>query len=247
MPNETIRIPAADGPCEAYATWPDRGGPFAPVLMFMDGPGWREQIWRMADRIAAFGYFVLAPNLFYRLGADVGPLGSDSVKPDNRPRLLERVHTLTPERVVADAGCFLDALAHRPEVRPGAKAGLVGYCMGGAMTVRTAAAYPERVAAAAAFHGGRLANDAPTSPHLLLPRVTAELYFGHADQDAGMPPADIARLEGALEAAHVRHRSELYAGALHGYTMADLPVYNETAAERHYAIVQELFGRALAR
>lgn len=246
MSQQLIEIDAAEGRCQAYVSWPQGDGPFAPVVMYMDGPGFRPALYPMADRIAAMGCFVLLPDLFYRLAPHSGPVGREAVLPENRPRLVERVQSLTPERVVADTGRFLDYLATRAEVRAGSRAGLVGYCMGGGMVVRGAAAYPGRVAAAAAFHGARLATDAPASPHRLLGQVRAELYFGHADQDAGMPAEDIARLEAALAASGVRHRSELYAGALHGYTMADLPAYDAAAAGRHWAALEDLFGRALA-
>ncbi len=140
---------------------------------------------------------------------------------------------------------FFEFLDSRKEIDAGGKVGLTGYCMGGGMAVRTAAHLPDRVAAAASFHGGRLATDAPESPHRLLGRVTAELYFGHADQDQSMPPADIARLDEALRAAKTRYRAELYEGALHGFTMSDLPVYDKAADDKHWQQLLALYERAL--
>jgi carboxymethylenebutenolidase len=123
--------------------------------------------------------------------------------------------------------------------------GLTGYCMGGGMVMRTAAHYPERVASAASFHGGRLATDAPDSPHRLVNRITAELYLGHADQDASMTAEDIVRLDEALQKAGARYRAELYTGALHGFTMPDLPVYSKAACDQHWDRLLALYGRTL--
>ncbi len=113
------------------------------------------------------------------------------------------------------------------------------------MAVRTAAAYPSRVAAAASFHGARLVTDDASSPHRLLERITAALYFGHADQDQSMPLADIEALEAALQDAGTRYQSEIYEGARHGFTMSDLPAYDEEACEQHWDRLWSLFERTL--
>ena len=123
--------------------------------------------------------------------------------------------------------------------------GVVGYCMSGSIAVRMAADFPDRIAAAASFHGGRLATDAPDSPHLLVGKVTGELYFGHADQDGSMPAEAIARLETALKQAGVKARSELYAGARHGYAVEGMAAYDKAASERHWSTLLDLFGRTL--
>jgi carboxymethylenebutenolidase len=129
-------------------------------------------------------------------------------------------------------------------VRPG-KIGVTGYCMGGGLALKTAEHFPERIAVAASFHAGRLATDAPTSPHLLLNQVKARLYFGHADADESMPAEQIKRLETALAAAKLRYESEIYSGAVHGFTMADLPAYNEAAFNRHWEKLAELLSAEL--
>jgi carboxymethylenebutenolidase len=245
MANKNIDIETPDGACDSYIAYPDSGGPFPAVLFFMDGIGIRPVLQRMVDRIAASGYYVLLPNLFYRHGR--APLFevAEILKPENRPRLMQFVQSLTPELVLRDAGVFLDFLDAQRQVKAGSRVGLTGYCMGGSMTVRTAAQYAARVAAAASFHGGRLVTDDPNSPHRLVERITAELYFGHADQDQGMPAAHIAQLEAALQAARIRYRSELYSGARHGFTMSDLPVYDQAACERHWDRLFDLFERTL--
>lgn len=245
MANTFIDITTPDGVCDSYVSYPDAGGPYPAVLFYMDGIGFRPVLHRMADRIAARGYYVLLPNMFYRLGRAVQVEAADVLKPENRPKLMERVQSMTPERVLRDAEAFLEFLDVRPEVRPGGRIGLTGYCMGGGMALRTAVRFPDRVAAAASFHGGRLATDAPDSPHRGVGRITAELYFGHADQDQSMPPADITRLDEALTAAKVRYQAELYEGALHGFTMTDLPVYDKAAEDKHWHRLLALYERTL--
>jgi carboxymethylenebutenolidase len=189
----------------------------------------------------------LLPNMFYRRGR--APLFdvAEILKPQNRPKLMDIVLSVTPELLVRDAGVFLNFIAAQREVKPGSKLGLTGYCMGGGMVVRTAAHYSAQVATAASFHGGRLATDAPDSPHRLVGRITADLYFGHADQDQGMPSEDIARLDEALKAGGNRYQSELYTGALHGFTMADLPVYNKAASDKHWDRLLDLFAKTLRK
>ena len=211
----------------------------------MDGIGIRPVLHRMADRIAADGYYVLLPNLFYRRGRAALSDAAEILKPENRLKLMDLVLSVTPDRVVRDAEGFFRFLSAQKDASAGSKVGLTGYCMGGSMVVRIAAHHADRVAAAASFHGGRLVTDAPDSPHRLLGRITTELYFGHADHDQGMPVEAIARLEEALKAAGARYRTELYTGALHGFTMADLPVYNQAACEQHWDRLLDLLRRNL--
>jgi carboxymethylenebutenolidase len=143
-----------------------------------------------------------------------------------------------------DAGHYLDWLDIHPGVcsRP---VGIVRYCMGAALALRKAETFPQRVAAAAGFHGGNLATDDAASPHLLADRISAELYFRHADHDHSLPPEQIQRLTSALDHAGIRHRTEVYTGAQHGYTEADTSAYHPDATERHWAALLDLFGRAL--
>jgi carboxymethylenebutenolidase len=245
MPSQFIDVATSDGLCDAYLAYPDGSGPFPAVLFYMDGPGFRPTLHRMADRLASNGYVVLLPNLYYRRGRGLPWSFPDILKPENRPKVVEYVLSLTPELILKDASAFLGFLSSRPEVNTAAKVGLTGYCMGGGIAVRTAAQYPDRIGAAASFHGGRMTTDAPDSPHRLVGRISAELYFGHADNDEHMTAANIARLDDALVAAGVRFTSEVYTGAMHGYTMQDLPVYNAQAAERHWQNLLALFSRSL--
>ncbi|GAA4627861.1 dienelactone hydrolase family protein [Actinoallomurus vinaceus] len=244
----SVDIPTQDGTADAYLTHPADDTPRPAVLFYMDAFGLRPHLEKMADRLASAGYTVLVPNVFYRYGrAPVVEL-PEFIDPAQRPEIIQSIRpaavSLTPEAAMRDAGAYLDWLAGSPLTTDG-PAGITGYCMGAGLALRTAGAYPDRVAAAAGFHGARLATDAPDSPHLIADRITAELYFGHADQDAALPPEQIDRLDKALTAAGVRHRGEVYTGAHHGFTQADTAMYDAEATERHWTALLDLLGRNL--
>lgn len=243
----TIEVPTPDGPADATFAAPVTGRHPA-VLLYMDAFGLRDRITEMAAHLAAEGYAVLAPNVFHRQGpaplVDLTGIGEPGRRAEVFERLRPLMTALTPEAAVRDASAYLDFLAADPHVLPG-PVGTVGYCMGGALAFRTAAAHPDRVAAVASFHGGRLATDAPDSPHLLAGRITADVYVGHADHDVSMPPEAQRTLEQALTDAGVRHTCELYDGAAHGFTMADTPAYDEQATERHWDRLLDLLRRTL--
>jgi carboxymethylenebutenolidase len=243
--SEWIEIQAADGTAEAYLTG-ETGKPG--VLFYMDAIGLRPQIEGMADRIAGWGYVVLAPNVFYREGraADLAPT-HDLRDPGERDAffaggVMGRVRRLTPDRSAADARAWVTELGKHAGAGP---IGTTGYCMGARLTVRTAGQFPERVAAVGGFHGGGLVTDAPDSPHLAVAGSTAEYVFGHADRDRSMPLEAVEVLEQTLQDAGCEHVNEVYAGAAHGYTMADTSSYDEAATERHFAVLRDLFARTL--
>jgi carboxymethylenebutenolidase len=248
MRTETIDIQTKSGSCDSFVALPGGAGPFPAVLFLMDAFGLRPWLEEMAEAIAAKGYYVLVPNLFYRTRRSPVVKGRFPAKPEDMPALHEQimplVRSLNAEQMMEDVESFLDFLSRQKEVRA-EKVALTGYCMGGRMGFRAAAEFPDRVAAVASFHGGNLATEAPDSPHLLLPEVRAELYFGHADNDKSMPKEQIERLENALKQSGRRYESELYTGAAHGFTMRDLPAYNEGALERHWEKLFALLERAL--
>jgi carboxymethylenebutenolidase len=241
--SSTIDVQTPDGAADAYLTRPDDDDRRPGVLLIMDAYGLRPRIEAMADRIAERGYAVLAPNVFYRAGrAPVLPLPdmtSDAARGDFFREVRPLMEQLTPERMAADGVAYLDELAKVAD-EPVA---ITGYCMGVRLGIRIAAAHPERVAALAGFHGGGLVTDDPQSPHLSAGDLLAEVYLGHADQDPSNGPAQIAELDAALDAAGVAHRTEVYPGARHGYTMSDTPVYDEQAAERHFDALFDLLDR----
>ncbi len=244
MTSSHVDIPTADGTADAYLSRPDGEVRPPAVLFLFDAFGLRKQIEDMADRIAERGYVVLAPNLFYRAGR--APLFEmpDLSDPDTRASFFQQVRplmdALTPERLAADGDAYLGFLEKEA---PGPVA-LTGYCMGARVGWRIATAHPDRVTALAGFHGGGLVTDDPDSPHLSASQLSAELYFGFADNDQSMDADMIARLERTLDEVGVRYRSEVYEGAAHGYTMADTAAYDEKAAERHFTELFALLERA---
>ena len=241
---ERIQIDAADGTAEAYLTGERGPG----VLFFMDAIGLRPRIEEMADRIASWGYVVLAPHVFYRDGtaAEIAPT-TDLREPGAREahfaKVMPLVGTLTPDRAEADIPRYLEALRAAPGV-PDGPVGTTGYCMGARLAVRAGCLDPG-VAAVGGFHGGGLATEDDTSPHRGLPKARAEFVFGHADNDRSMPPEAIRRLGEALADAGLAHTNEVYPGAAHGYTMADTALYDEAATERHFRELEALFDRTL--
>ncbi|MGE5176046.1 MAG: dienelactone hydrolase family protein, partial [Hyphomicrobiales bacterium] len=184
--------------------------------------------------------------LFYRSGPyepmDPHTTFSD---PEKRKILMEKFFgPAAPAAVMSDTRSFLDTIAAQPDVRPG-KIGATGYCMGGRMCLTAAGTYPERIAVAASFHGGRLADDAPDSPHLLAPRMKGvRVYVAGAIEDRSFPDDMKARLEEALSRAGVDHRVETYP-ARHGWVFRDTPAYDEAASERHWRELIALFDAVL--
>jgi carboxymethylenebutenolidase len=247
MTSSTIDIQTPDGVADAYLTLPDGGERQGGVLFLMDAYGLRPRIEEMADRIAARGYVVLAPNVFYRAGrSPVIPFpdfSDENARGEFFGKVRPLMEELTPERLAEDGAAYLDELARHAE----GPVAITGYCMGARLGIRIAAAHPDRVAALAGFHGGGLVTDDPQSPHRSAGALRAELYFGHADNDGSNSPEQIAALEAALDEAGVEHRTEVYEGAAHGYTMSDTPAYNEDAAERHFTALFGLLDRTLAR
>ncbi|AKJ15166.1 dienelactone hydrolase [Streptomyces incarnatus] len=241
-----LDIQTEDGVADAYLVRPADGRPRPGVLFYMDAYGLRPHLRSMADRLAAAGYTVLVPNVTYRLGrAPVIEL-PEFIDPGADPTIWERlgpiVFSLTQDLIERDSAAYLRWMADSPLVADG-PVGVTGYCMGARLALWTAAAHPDRVAAAAGFHGAALAIDDPTSPHLGAPRIAAELYLGHADNDPSLPPEQIERFEKALTEAGVRHTCEVYAGARHGYTQADTTAYDREATERHWAALLDLLAR----
>jgi carboxymethylenebutenolidase len=247
MTGSMIDVKTQDGIADAYLAQPADPQQRRPgVLLIMDAFGLRPQIEAMADRIAARGFVVLAPNVFYRAGrAPILPmpdLGDPAQRGPYFEKIMPLIRELTPERIVSDGAAYLDLLQ---QLGRGPVA-ITGYCMGARVGWRIAAAYPDRVSALAGFHAGGLVTDDEDSPHLSAGQLDAELYLGHADNDQSMTPEHIATLAQALDQAGVSYRAELYEGAAHGYTMADTSAYDEAAAERHFNELFALLQRTAA-
>lgn len=243
-----IEIKTPDGVCDGYAVYPSEDGRYPAVVFYMDAIGVRPALVDLAKLVAEKGYYVLLPNLFYRAGKapvlDYAKMLRGEDADAIRAKMMELLGTLTPERVASDTTAFIQYLDAQPQVRPG-KLAVTGYCMGGGMALRAAANHPDRVAAAASYHGGRLATDDPSSPHRLVGKITGEVYLGHARNDHSCPQDQIDRLEAALNEAGVKHQTEIY-DAAHGWTMPDLPhAKNEAAAKKAWDRLFELLDRTL--
>ena len=243
---QEIALPTPDGDARAYTFKPEGKGPWPGAIIFMDAPAIRPALFEFGERLAKNGYFTLLPDLFWRAGPyapiNVAEVFADEAK--RREVFGKLMGSTNPEKQLSDAKASLDYLAANPDVK-GGKVGITGYCMGAGVVMRTAGNYPDRIGAAAGFHGGRLATDAPDSPHLLAPNITAKVLVAGADEDAGFPPEQADKLREALSAAGVDNEVTIYPGARHGYTMPDLPVYNEAAAERHWSEMLALFDETL--
>ncbi len=218
------------------------------MLLYIDAIGLRPQIEEMADRIASWGYVVLAPNVFYRHGtaAELAPQG-DLREEGAREAffasgVMDRVHGYTPDLALPDAEAWVRTLLEHAGAGPIAT---TGYCMGARLAVRTAGLFPGTVGAVGGFHGGGLVTDADDSPHLAIADSTAEFVFGHADQDRSMTLEDVGDLEETLQASERPHQNEVYEGAAHGYSMADTSMYHEAATERHFKELEALLARTV--
>jgi carboxymethylenebutenolidase len=247
--SETVTVHASEGMADGFFARPAAGGPHPAVLLYPDAFGLRSAVKVHTQRLAGHGYCVFAPNVLYRHGLspvieNIDQLVGGSDRTALFAALGPMTKALTPEATIADAQAWLAFLRGREDVREG-PIGTVGYCMGGRLSLRMTGEFADAVAAAASFHGGNLATGEDDSPHLSAVRAAGELYIGHADNDRSMDPEQMGRLARALGDAHVRHTTELYVGAMHGWTQTDTPAYDEPSAERHWMRMLELFGRVL--
>jgi len=246
MTEQDLQISMPDGTADAVLFSPDASTPLPGVLHLPDIGSIREAHRSMARRLSAEGYAVLLINPFYRTSRPP-VFGFPRIPGEERTmrRMAELVGPLTPVAQRLDGAAYIDFLTAQPAVRPG-PVGAVGYCFSGALALRTAAARPSQVVAAASFHGGGLYKVAdPASPHLVLPQVAGRLYFGHAVNDKNMDAEAIERFEEALENWGGRYESETYEGAHHGWTVPDNPAFNPTQADRAFHQLTELFAAIL--
>ena len=237
-----IDITTADGAMNSFVVHPEEGGPFPVVLFYMDAPGKREELHDMARRIAAVGYCVVLPNLYYRRSRDFKLAERTEPAMAHMFSLMATLNRATTE-------CDTRALLKFVDAWPAADAnriGAVGYCMSGPFVMWAAAAFPERLRCIASIHGANMATDQPDSPHRIAHRVRCESYFACAEIDKWAPPADIEKLQAALEAAGTPHRIEWYPGVEHGFVFPlRAGIYNPAAAERHWERLFSLFERIL--
>ena len=213
------------------------------VLMYMDGIGYRPALTAMAEQYAAAGYVVLLPDLFYRTGR-YEPFDAKTAFREEASKaiIMGNIRNTTQAMTQRDGRAFLATLSDAGATGP---VGVVGYCMGGARALHAAAAFPERIRAAASFHGGGLASDAPDSPHRVAGDIRARVYAGCAGVDGSFPPEQSARLAEALRRAEVDHTIENYVGMQHGWTVPDHLAFDAGGAARHWKRVLMFFQETL--
>ena len=241
-----VIVTTPDGKADCYFVAPATGKHPA-VLIWPDIMGLRPAFRQMGKRLAEAGYAVLVVNPFYRVAkAPVIAPGENVQDPAIRGKLMPMMAALTPNTTETDAKAFVAFLDAQRNVDRQRKIGTTGYCMGGPMTMRTAALLPARIGAGASFHGGGLATDKPDSPHLLVPKMKASFLFAIAENDDQRDPAAKATLRKAFDKAGLGAEIQVYAGAMHGWCPPDSRVYNATQAERAWARMLVLFSKALA-
>jgi carboxymethylenebutenolidase len=242
MTEHHIDIPTADGSMNSFVVYPDAAGPHPVVLFYMDALGKREELHDMARRLAAEGYCVVLPNLFYRRSRDYFlKERTDSAMAELFAHMasLNAVTTQCDTRALLN---FVDALPQADATCVGA----VGYCMSGPLLVWAAAAFADRLRSIAVIHGANMATEAADSPHRVVEKIKCESYFVCAETDAWAPPADIAKLQAGLDVSGAPHRIEWYPSTQHGFVFPQrVGMYQQAAAERHWERLFELFGRTL--
>jgi len=245
MNEETVTIKTNDGDMKSFTFWPDATGPFAPVVLFMDAPGIREELFDFCRRIAEQGYFVLLPDMYYRLGElrfDYAQLGDESLP--FRKQMFDAMGSLSNKLVMDDTRAMLDFLAANPNAKDGPK-GCIGYCMSGQYVVSAPGTYPDHFMASASLYGVSIVTDQEDSPHLLALNIKGELYFGFAETDEYVPDNVIPTLQTALNDNNVAHKLDIWPGTEHGFCFPQRPLYKEDAAEQVWTLVFDMFKRQL--
>jgi carboxymethylenebutenolidase len=239
-----IEIRTKDGTAKAALIPPaSPSASKAGIILYMDAFGPRASLYQMAERLAGRGYAVLVPDLFYRFGA-YGPFDAKTAFANEvtGAQIRKMLAETTQEMTMRDSGAFIDALSENGATGP---IGAVGYCMGGARALNAAGAWPDRIVAAASFHGGNLGSDAPDSPANRAASIKAKVYVGSAGVDNSFPPPQSAKLAEALRAAEVDHVIENYVGMQHGWCVPDHRAFDEKGAERHWKRLLGFFAETL--
>ena len=242
-----VEFETADGICPAALSVPEGDGSWPAVLMYADAGGMRDTIRQMGERLSTLGYVVLVPDFYYRNGRyDPIDMRTAFSTKESAEKLMAMIQGYSADMVLRDAQAFADYLDSVPQKKPGG-IGTTGYCMGGRLSLLSAASLGTRVAAAASFHGGNLAKaDDPDSPHGKANAIKAAVYVAGATEDPSFPEEQKAQLETSLSEAGVVHAIETYE-ARHGFAVPDNPSYDPAAADRHWRATEEFFGSTLGR
>lgn len=241
-----VEVTTEDGTADCYFVHP-ASGRHPGVIIWPDVLSLRPAFKAMGKRLAESGYAVLVVNPFYRSAkAPVVPEGASFQDQETRDIVLPMAMSLTKQTTTDDALSFIQYLDNQSAVDTKRKVGTMGYCMGGPMTMYTAAASPDRIGAGASFHGGRLVTDQADSPHLLIPEMKARFLFAIAENDDEAEPETKTILKAEFGKADLPAEIEVYEGALHGWCPPDSRVYNQEQAERAWSRLLVLFEEGLA-
>jgi len=252
LKEENISVQTPDGAMNTFLVRPESGGPFAPVVIFMDIWGVREQLFDIARTIAAVGYAVAVPNLYYRMG-DLhfdyrnpdGTTASLKDLPEEEQKKLQDIWgQLTDPMAISDAGALIARLGEEDDIDTSV-AGSVGYCMGGRHVLRVAAAYPETFRASASLHPTRLVREGTDSPHRDGGKVRGDFYVGFGEMDHYTPPEVIAGVRAGFNGQPANYFDTVHKGAAHGYAIPDRDVYDKHAAFRDWEQIFAMYDRVL--
>lgn len=249
MLERVVDIPTRDGQMNSWIFHPDRAGPHPTVILYMDSVGIREELCDMARRIASVGYYVLMPNLYYRMvrsvDLDADRLG-DPAYADKAELMWKLNRSLSNTMIEQDTDAMLAFLGGEAASRSD-RVGIVGYCLSGRFVFRCAGAFPDRIAASASIYGARLMTELPDSAHLLADRIRGEMYFACAEHDHYVTREALDTIQAGIDAGKFNGRIEYYPESQHGFAFPDRRVYHKASAERHWERLFDLFDRTLRR
>ena len=240
MREQNVDVTTADGAMDCFVAQPDGAGPFAPVILYMDVPGIREELRDFARRIADSGYLCVLPDLYYR----EGKVRFDLSKGEAELKKMFAVGSkLSNAMIMSDTQGILEYLADNPAA--GEKTGVIGYCMSGQFVLSAAGTFPQRVRACASLYGTRMVTDKDDSPHKLIPHIEGEVYLGFAHHDPFVEDFVIPTLDKDMAANGINCQLEVHADTEHGFCFPQRPAYVEAAAEKVWQTVFAMFQRTL--
>ncbi len=242
MEEKNVDIATADGKMDTFVTQPDEGGPWPAVIIYMDAPGIREELYDFARRVGTVGYYCMVPDLYYRSGRI--RYDRNTLTDEQRAEMTSIWHAISNAMVMEDTRGLLNFLEHGEPAEPGPK-GSIGYCMSGQYVLTAAGTFPEVFRATASLHGVRHVTGKEDSPHLLAPKFQGELYCGFAEDDPHVPQEEVEQLREALAPCAVTHIIEVHPGTEHGYSFPERPAFQKAAAERNWEHTFAMFGRQL--